>query len=135
MDDVADVLYFLHNVEPLRGCDYLGDEQLTAGRNRITQWTEEKLRAIGQDASPEQPATEATLADTGADDGLYDRMFYEVATLECICATLSEWDLAGQPTDAKCRIGSAELSLRQSIGRLHQLTAAVEDLKSKAARS
>jgi hypothetical protein len=50
LDDVADVLYFLHNTEPLRGCDYNGDESLIAGRNRIIQWLEGRVRSVGGDA-------------------------------------------------------------------------------------
>jgi len=61
----------------------------------------------------------------------YDRLVSEIATLECVRATLSEWDLAGQPTDDGCRIGSAELVLRQSITRLHELVGAVENMQCR----
>lgn len=50
-----------------------------------------------------------------------DQLVVEIATLECVMSTLSEWDLSGRPTNNTCRIGSAELLLRQSIEALHNI--------------
>jgi hypothetical protein len=61
----------------------------------------------------------------------YDSLVSEIATLECVQATLSEWDFAGQPTGRDCRIGSAELVLRETIKRLHNLVGDVERLQSQ----
>lgn len=59
--------------------------------------------------------------DDKPSESCYDRLVVQIAALECVAATLSEWDLAGQPIGKECRIGSAELVLRQSIGALHQM--------------
>jgi hypothetical protein len=64
----------------------------------------------------------------------YDPLVSEIAVLECVLATLSEWDLSGQPTDHGCHIGSAELVLRQSIKRLHNLCGDVESMQSRIER-
>lgn len=59
----------------------------------------------------------------------YDRLLVQIATLECVLATLSEWDLSGQPTDRSRKIGSAELVLRESIKALHDINADVSSLE------
>lgn len=61
----------------------------------------------------------------------YDSLVSEIATLECVYATLSEWDLAGQPTGTGCRVGSAELVLLGTIERLHILVGTVESMESR----
>jgi hypothetical protein len=66
-------------------------------------------------------------------DSPYDRLVCEIANLECVLGTLSEWDLAGKPTGTECRIGSAELSLRGSISRLHALLGSVSEVSHASA--
>lgn len=61
----------------------------------------------------------------------YGRLVSEIATLECVMATLSGWDLMGQPTDGECRIGSAELVLRQLIGRLNDLAGDLQSMQDQ----
>jgi hypothetical protein len=63
-----------------------------------------------------------------------DRPVAEIATLELVLATLSEWDLSGRPTDNSCHIGSAELVLRESIQRLNNLVGDVETIQSVVAK-
>jgi hypothetical protein len=48
----------------------------------------------------------------------YDPLVSEIATLECVLATLVAWDLSD---GEKPSIGSAELVLRQSIERMHDI--------------
>jgi hypothetical protein len=45
---VADVLHFMHNVEPLRGCDFSLDDAFHSGRMEIMAWLERRLRATGE---------------------------------------------------------------------------------------
>jgi hypothetical protein len=74
---------------------------------------------VRNDAIDENPA-----------NSCYDRLVVQIATLECVRAALSEWDLSGRPTDQTCRIGSAELVLLQSIEALHDITGDVCDVQS-----
>jgi hypothetical protein len=77
-----------------------------------------------------KPAAVPVPARVDAPD-CYDPLVSEIATLECVLATLSEWDLAGQPTGNGCHIASAELVLRDSIKRLHNLVGDVESMQSR----
>lgn len=67
---------------------------------------------------------------TPAEKPVYDRLVTEVATLECVLATLVAFDMCDAE---KPSIGSAELVLRESIKRLHRLECAVEKLEDRAA--
>jgi hypothetical protein len=62
-------------------------------------------------------------------ENCYDRLVVQIATLECVLGVLEQWDLSGRPTGKDCRIGSAELVLRQSIEALHYLNGDVENLQ------
>lgn len=52
---------------------------------------------------------------------VYVRFVRELAVLECVRATLCEWEHAGQPTGSECKISSAELALSLSITRMYDL--------------
>lgn len=98
-------------------------EQRDGGRNNPNAGKDEGSDAAARDIS------------IRTDGGIYDRLMSEIAALDCVWATLSAWDLAGRPTDDKCRIGSAELALCESLDRLQKLAAAVDDLTSKEVQS
>jgi hypothetical protein len=58
----------------------------------------------------------------------YDRLVSEIATLECVRATLSEWDQSDRD-DKSENISSAELVLTNLIKRLYGLARDVEKLQ------
>ncbi len=81
--------------------------------------------------------SESTTVDEAemlAKAALYDRLIVQISALECVLATLSEWDLQGQPTGKNCRIGSAELVLREAIETLHKITGDVGSLEDWSER-
>jgi hypothetical protein len=65
----------------------------------------------------------------------YDRFVSELAALKCVLATLECWDLSGQPTDQRCQIPDAELTLRETIARLCELASDVNRLETLLARA
>jgi hypothetical protein len=71
---------------------------------------------------------DSQMSSNSQTETVYSDLVSEVATLECVHATLSEWDLAGQPTGEECKIGSAELVLRQSIRRLNDIVRDVSNI-------
>lgn len=64
--------------------------------------------------------------------GCYSSLVEELATLECVHATLVAWDLADSGNAEKPNIGSAELVLRGAISRLHDIAGEVFDLQDAA---
>lgn len=49
-EEAAAALYFLHNVQPLDGCDYSDDERFEWGRTILLMWIEETVRAAAEGA-------------------------------------------------------------------------------------
>jgi hypothetical protein len=47
LEGIANVLHFLHNTQPIDGCDYQDDDAFKAGRTEILEWLEQRVRAIG----------------------------------------------------------------------------------------
>jgi hypothetical protein len=47
LDGIADVLHFMHNVQPIDGCDYARDAAFKAGKAQILEWLERRVRAVG----------------------------------------------------------------------------------------
>jgi hypothetical protein len=80
--------------------------------------------------TPKICAKSAAVPETKTLD-CYARLVSEIATLECVQATLSEWELAGQPTGHDCHVGSAELVLCQLIRRLNELAGDVENMQDR----
>jgi hypothetical protein len=60
---------------------------------------------------------------------VYNRFVSELAVLECVRATLSEWEHAGQPTGSECKISSAELALSLSITRMYDLLSDIANVE------
>jgi len=66
LDGVANVLYWLHNVEPLRGCSFDDDERFRSGHYEILRWLERRVRAIGDMDSADEMAAEQVEAQRRA---------------------------------------------------------------------
>lgn len=47
LEGIANVLHFLHNTQPIDGCDYQDDDAFKGGRAEILEWLERRVRAIG----------------------------------------------------------------------------------------
>jgi hypothetical protein len=80
-------------------------------------------------AAHSRPETDSPIIETCC-----DRLITQIATLDCVLGVLEQWDLSGRPIDKDCRIGSAELALRQIIETLHDIAGDVshtEDLVEK----
>jgi hypothetical protein len=60
---------------------------------------------------------------------VYERFVRELAVLECVRATLSEWEHAGMPTGTECKVSSAELALSRSITRMYDLLSDLADVE------
>lgn len=54
-------------------------------------------------------------------------MTIEASDQRCVPrpVTLERWELSDRPTGADCQIGSAELTLRRTIARLHDINGRV----------
>lgn len=70
-------------------------------------------------------STDNPAAKLPPDPTIYDQLVYEIASLECVLGTLERWELSDRPTGADCQIGSAELTLRRTIARLHDINVRV----------
>ncbi len=70
LERVADALYFLHNIQPLEGCDYADDEQFACGRAAILQLIEEEVRRRSYPAelADDAAAKTATRRTNGAEE-------------------------------------------------------------------
>jgi hypothetical protein len=60
---------------------------------------------------------------------VYERFVREIAVLECVRATLSEWEHAGMPTGTECKVSSAELALSRSIARMEELLSDIANME------
>jgi hypothetical protein len=60
---------------------------------------------------------------------VYERFVRELAVLECVRATLSEWEHAGMPAGTECKVSSAELALSRSIARMYDLLSDIANVE------
>ena len=66
---------------------------------------------------------------------VYQRFVRELAVLECVRATLSEWEHADMPTGTECKVSGAGLALRRSITRMTNRRASMSDSKKASVPS
>jgi hypothetical protein len=81
------------------------------------------------DSTPKKCPKSAAVPETKTLD-CYDRLVSEIATIECVRATLSEWDLSDR-TDKDGNIANAELVLSESLKRLCDIVGDVESMQSR----
>ena len=105
----------------LRGSAALTEHEELVIEDAFIAVVRKQMKAYATDSAP----VEAT--DPKAT--CHDRLVTQIATLECVLGVLVQWDLSGRPTDKNCRIGSAELVLRESIDAMYDIAENVETLQ------
>jgi hypothetical protein len=108
----------------------MSDEKVTPIRPGVGVSNDVSLNAAPTGSAP--PLIDEAVPTQKPESPVYDRFVSELAALECVLATLERWDLSGRPTGTGCQIGSAELTLRQTIARLHDLSGDVDDIETRA---